>query len=168
MDFMVHFTIETGGHYITILPADWSISTSHDPLPSSCHSEKMLRNPSIEVCLKKPSILLPTVCIHGIGLDAANIAQGDDSCKPALGQTFHPQAYNMMQALPRELFVYWHTSMLRIKLMAQEFGCENLQFAYMKFLVCEYSRPSIKSDDIVVGHIQMCQPRSQAVPTSSI
>ena len=23
-------------------PADWSISTPHDPLPSSCHSEKML------------------------------------------------------------------------------------------------------------------------------
>ena len=33
-----------------MLPADWSISTSHahDPLPSSCHSEKMLWNPSIE------------------------------------------------------------------------------------------------------------------------
>ena len=44
---MALFTIGTGGHYITMLPADWSISTSHDPLPSSCHSEKMLRNPSI-------------------------------------------------------------------------------------------------------------------------
>jgi len=33
MDFMAHFTMGTGGHYITILPADWSISTSHDPLP---------------------------------------------------------------------------------------------------------------------------------------
>ena len=33
-------------HYITMLPADWSISTSHDPLPSSCHSENMLWNPS--------------------------------------------------------------------------------------------------------------------------
>jgi len=48
MDFMVHFTMGTGGHCITMLPTDWSISTSHDPLPSSCHSEKMLWNPSIE------------------------------------------------------------------------------------------------------------------------
>jgi len=47
MDFMVHFTMGTGGHYIAMLPADWSIFTSHDPLPSSCHSEKMLWNPSI-------------------------------------------------------------------------------------------------------------------------
>jgi len=47
MDFMAHFTMGTGGHYITMLPADWSISASHDPLPSSCHSEKMLWNPSI-------------------------------------------------------------------------------------------------------------------------
>ena len=50
MDFMEHFTMETGGHYITMLPADWSISTSHDPLPSSYHSEKMLWNPSIASC----------------------------------------------------------------------------------------------------------------------
>jgi len=48
MDFMVHFTMGTGGHYITMLPANWSISTSHDPLPSSCYSKKMLWNPSIE------------------------------------------------------------------------------------------------------------------------
>ena len=48
MDFMAHFTMGTGGHYITMLPADWSISTSHDPLPSSCHSKKMLWNPSID------------------------------------------------------------------------------------------------------------------------
>ena len=41
------FTMGTGGHYITMLPADWSISTSHDPLPSSCHSEKVLWNLSI-------------------------------------------------------------------------------------------------------------------------
>ena len=47
MDFMVHFTMGTGGHYITMLPADWSISTSHDHLPSSCHSKRMLWNPSI-------------------------------------------------------------------------------------------------------------------------
>jgi len=25
MDFMAHFTMGTGGHYITMLPADWSI-----------------------------------------------------------------------------------------------------------------------------------------------
>jgi len=30
MDFMTHFTMGTGGHYITMLPADWLISTSHD------------------------------------------------------------------------------------------------------------------------------------------
>ena len=45
--FMAHFTMGTGGHYITMLPADWSISTSHDHLPSSCHRKKMLWNPSI-------------------------------------------------------------------------------------------------------------------------
>ena len=49
MDSMEHFTMGTGGHYITMLPADWPISTSHDPLPSSCHSEKMLWNPSIRM-----------------------------------------------------------------------------------------------------------------------
>ena len=48
MDFMAHFTMGTGGHYITMLPADWSIFASHDPLPSSCHSKKMLWNLSIE------------------------------------------------------------------------------------------------------------------------
>jgi len=47
MDFMALFTMGTGGHYVTMLPADWSVSTSHDPLPFSCHSEKMLWNPSI-------------------------------------------------------------------------------------------------------------------------
>ena len=48
MDFMALFTMGTGGHYITMLSAECSISTSHDPLPSSCHmhSEKMLWNPS--------------------------------------------------------------------------------------------------------------------------
>jgi len=44
MDFMAHFTMGTGGHCITMLPADWSIFTSHDPLPSSFHSKKMLWN----------------------------------------------------------------------------------------------------------------------------
>ena len=44
---MATFTMGTGGHYIIMLPADWSISTSHVPLPSSCHSEKKLWNPSI-------------------------------------------------------------------------------------------------------------------------
>ena len=52
---MAHFTMGTGGRYITMLTADWSISTSHDPLPSSCHSEKMLWNPSIQ------SIEIPAV-----------------------------------------------------------------------------------------------------------
>jgi len=31
MDFMALFTMGTEGHYITMLPAYWSISTSHDP-----------------------------------------------------------------------------------------------------------------------------------------
>jgi len=44
---MAHFTMGTGGHYTTMLPADWSIYTSHDPLPSSYHSKRMLWNPSI-------------------------------------------------------------------------------------------------------------------------
>ena len=35
MNFMAHFTMGNEGHYITMLPADWSISASHDPLPSS-------------------------------------------------------------------------------------------------------------------------------------
>jgi len=46
MDFMGLFTMGTGGHYITMLSADWSISASHDPLPSSCHGEMLLWNPS--------------------------------------------------------------------------------------------------------------------------
>jgi len=62
MDFMAHFTMGTGGDYITMLPADWSIFTSHDPLPSSCHSDKMLWNPSISA----KSI--------GIGCQQTNIA----------------------------------------------------------------------------------------------
>jgi len=47
MDLMALFTMGTGGHYITTLPADWPISMSQDPLPSSCHSEKILWNPFI-------------------------------------------------------------------------------------------------------------------------
>ena len=31
MDSTASFHYATGGHYITMLPADWSISTSHDP-----------------------------------------------------------------------------------------------------------------------------------------
>jgi len=42
MDFMALFAMGTGGHYITMLPADWSISTSHDPLPFSSQSEMVL------------------------------------------------------------------------------------------------------------------------------
>ena len=49
---MAHFTMGTGWHYITMLPADRSISTSHDLLPSSCHSEKMLWNPSIAATIE--------------------------------------------------------------------------------------------------------------------
>ena len=58
---MAHFTMGTGGHYITMLPADWSISASHDPLPSSCHSEKTPWNPSIENIM-----IIETECYEGI------------------------------------------------------------------------------------------------------
>ena len=44
---MALLTMGAGGHYITMLPADCSISTSHDTLSSVCHSEKMLWNPSL-------------------------------------------------------------------------------------------------------------------------
>ena len=67
MDFMALFTIGTGGHYITILSADWSISTSHDPLSSSCHSEKMLWNLSI-VILGKPAVVALSYLIQGVHL----------------------------------------------------------------------------------------------------
>ena len=40
MEFMAHFTMGTGGHYITMLPADWSIPPSRDPLPSSCQVKR--------------------------------------------------------------------------------------------------------------------------------
>ena len=52
------FTMGTGGHYITMLLAGWSISTSYDPLPSSCCSEKMLWNPSIERTLYSIIIIM--------------------------------------------------------------------------------------------------------------
>jgi len=46
MDFMAHFTMGTGGHYITMLPADWLISTpQHFALQFLWW--KMLLNPSI-------------------------------------------------------------------------------------------------------------------------
>jgi len=48
MDFMAHFTMGTGGHYITMLPADWSISTSHDTLPSSSTAEDAMESVYIE------------------------------------------------------------------------------------------------------------------------
>ena len=52
----------TGRHYITMLPADCSVSTSHDPFLSSCHSEKMLWNPSID---RLVTSVLVTVRAHG-------------------------------------------------------------------------------------------------------
>ena len=71
MDFMAPFTIGTGGHYITMLPADCSISTSPDHLPSSCHSEKRLWNPVGEVntrywyyCLVDQSGLITSCTDH--------------------------------------------------------------------------------------------------------
>ena len=64
MDFMALFTMETGGHYITMLPADWSASTSHDPLTSNCHSEKMLRNPSDFIYRSRTSCLISCYFVH--------------------------------------------------------------------------------------------------------
>jgi len=40
MDFIALFTLGTEGHYITMLPADWWLSMSHDLLPSSFYGEK--------------------------------------------------------------------------------------------------------------------------------
>jgi len=37
---MAPFTMGTGGHSFTMLPADRSISTAHDPLPSSFYMVK--------------------------------------------------------------------------------------------------------------------------------
>jgi len=34
------FAMGAGGHYITMMPADWSISTPHIFLPSSFYGEK--------------------------------------------------------------------------------------------------------------------------------
>jgi len=51
MDFMAYFMrgtwpgTGTGGNYITMLPADWSISTSQDPFQCRCHA--IVRNPSV-------------------------------------------------------------------------------------------------------------------------
>ena len=49
MDFMV---------LINMLPADGSISTSHDPLPSNCHNEKLWY---IVLLLYKPGVLYITL-----------------------------------------------------------------------------------------------------------
>ena len=66
---MALFTMGTGGHYITMLPSDWSISTSQYPLPSSYHSEKMLWNPST-VILGSIKLLSCSVC--GVTLYSEN------------------------------------------------------------------------------------------------
>ena len=56
----------TGGHYITMQPADWSISKTYDPLPSSCHSEKMLWNPSIALMrLKQTNVVVLMQMLSG-------------------------------------------------------------------------------------------------------
>jgi len=54
---MAHFTMGTGG---TALPADWSIFTSHDPLPSSCHSKKLLWNLSIQSLSTRQGYKIPS------------------------------------------------------------------------------------------------------------
>ena len=40
VDFHGTFTMGTGGHYIIMLPAGGSISTSHGPLASSFHGKE--------------------------------------------------------------------------------------------------------------------------------
>ena len=78
----------TGVHYITMLPADWS---SHDPLPSSCHSEKMLWNPSIG------SLSSSTMSFGGI-------LMGSSHCLT--------EQWNRLEALLCGLVtsaLYWHT-----------------------------------------------------------
>jgi len=76
-------------------PDDWSISTSHDPLPSSCHSEKMLWNPSIQNEAKSSV---------GSSLPAKSNNSMQDKCatpsQPAipLGTITHP--FRLMSAYP--------------------------------------------------------------------
>jgi len=45
MDFVALFTMGTVGHYITMLPADCSIPTSHDPFALQFLWWKVLWNP---------------------------------------------------------------------------------------------------------------------------
>jgi len=47
MDSIPSFHQATGGHYITMLLVDWSISTSHYPFALQFLWRKMLWNPSI-------------------------------------------------------------------------------------------------------------------------
>jgi len=49
--YIASFHQATGGHYITMLPADWLISTSHDSFALPFLWQKMLWNPSICVCI---------------------------------------------------------------------------------------------------------------------
>lgn len=44
MDFIASFNMGTGGHYITMMLADWSISTLHDLLPSSFYCENAMES----------------------------------------------------------------------------------------------------------------------------
>jgi len=52
MDFMALFVMGTGGHYVTMLPAYWSISTSQDLFALRFLWWKMVRNTPITLSIK--------------------------------------------------------------------------------------------------------------------
>ena len=56
MDSIASFHYATGGHYITMLPADWSISTSHDPFALQFLRGKTLCNPTTCIALSVKSV----------------------------------------------------------------------------------------------------------------
>jgi len=88
---MALFTMGTGGHYITMLPADWLISTLHDTFALQFLWWKMLWNPSIRESLK---------------LKHANNSIIKFCESPELP---HISSHNFSYCQPRHLFFYNHT-----------------------------------------------------------
>jgi len=50
MDFPASINMGTGGHYITMMLADWSISTSHDIFALSFYCENAMESTIGSVC----------------------------------------------------------------------------------------------------------------------
>ena len=61
MDFIALLTMGTEMHYITMPRADWSISTSHGPLPSSCHSERCYGIHPYRICVYGTCVYMGSV-----------------------------------------------------------------------------------------------------------